>query len=172
MNKIVYTLPLLYLSNFSEGLSHYHWDRAMVYTLNMKIHPGEIINNLVHFSFAKEVVINNTKSYVLTTEGKRHIEKLRIQIEIKLLGVFRTLNRLGQEFNFSENITILLPLIHFSLNEYTYKILFIDNDQIKLYIPNGTSSVVNELDLSIKSVNETDYLADILRANFNLFKKL
>lgn len=175
MKELVYKLPLLYLSNFEEGLNYYHWDRSILNSLKMRVSPNEVIHNLIGCKVAQTVIKSNSKYFVLTDLGKEHSSKLREVVEKDLAVFFVMLNQLGKEFDFLDEIVIRLPLISFLHNDRRYKFIYMISAEsyLRLYIPNDLpNKLVNEFDLSINAINKTDYLEKILRANFNLFKGL
>lgn len=163
---------LLYLSNFDEGLNYYQWDRKITYDLKSKISPNAYIADFKNKGLAKEFIKDNTKFYVLTELGTKYCKGILSRYR----NVFKTINEtiveLEKEGYQIDRIQNNLPVISFFYSERKYKFILEkleDEIYVKILLPNNLKDAVNKLKISIRGIEDTKYLKEILIANFKLF---
>lgn len=166
---------LLYLSNFEEGLNYYQWDRKIIYDLKSKVSPGVMMANLKERGLAKEAIKENTKYYVLTESGKKYCKSSLSKFENVFSVINDHISELMNKGYLIDQIRNDLPIISFFFSKRKYK-LIMENAEgetyVKVFLPNDLKDATNEIKISTRGIENSDFLKEILIANFNLFSKV
>ncbi|MFA0960937.1 hypothetical protein AB9P05_03970 [Roseivirga sp. BDSF3-8] len=162
---------LCYLHSIGGQVSHYKFDRMIVYSFRSDILPSFFLKSFLDSGWLEKIIPNDgqMESYKITVSGKEFIVKELLELERifdRLLGKLKVIEL--------ESVDIKGPFLRFSILNRIYKVsVFLDdqNSTITLSLPNDSSKAVEYVEYSLSEVlNTPEILIDRIKKQIDILR--
>lgn len=162
---------LCYLHSIGGQVSHYKFDRMIVYSFRSDILPSFFIKSFLDSGLLEKIVPDDgqMESYKITESGKEFSARESSELE----RIFEKLIDNLKDIEL-KSVDIKGPFLRFSILDRIYKVsVFLDNQDsmVTLSLPNDSSEAVEYIEHPLHEIlNEPEILSDRIKEQIDILK--